>query len=54
MNPLATFSHAGMEGTRLRKKRQIIKGVPRMMGSHDRESYWVFRELNAEVGPGRR
>ncbi len=52
MNPLATFSHAGVEGTRLRKKKQIIKGVPRMMGSHDRTSYWVFRELSVEVGPG--
>ena len=52
MNALASFSHAGMQGVRLRKKKQIIKGVPRMMGSHNRESYWVFRELTTQISAG--
>ncbi len=52
MNALAGFSHAGMQGVRLRKKKQIIKGVPRMMGSHNRESYWVFRELTTQISAG--
>lgn len=52
MNALAGFSHAGMQGIRLRKKKQMIKGVPRMMGSHNRESYWVFREVSTEVAAG--
>ncbi len=49
---LAAFTDAGMEGVRLRKKKRIIKGVPRMMGSHEREVYWVFQGLRAEVDPG--
>ncbi len=49
---LAGFTDAGMEGVRLRKKKRIIKGVPRMMGSHEREVYWVFQGLSAQVDPG--
>ncbi|MEZ5185333.1 MAG: hypothetical protein R2720_06285 [Candidatus Nanopelagicales bacterium] len=52
MSALAGFTDAGLQGVRLKKKRQIIKGVPRMMGSHDREVYWVFRGLSVEVAAG--
>jgi ABC-2 type transport system ATP-binding protein len=52
VNTLAAFSGAGMQGIRLRKKKQMIKGVPRMMGSHERETFWVFREVTTQVDPG--
>ena len=49
---LASFTDAGLEGFRLKKKQQIIKGVPRMTSTHERESYWVFRGLTTTLEPG--
>lgn len=49
---LASFTDAGVQGIRLRKKKQVIKGVPRVMNSHDRESYWVFQGLTTAVSAG--
>lgn len=49
---LASFQGAGLKGVRLTKKKQIIRGVPRIANTHTKEAYWLFRDLNAEVGPG--
>jgi ABC-type polysaccharide/polyol phosphate transport system ATPase subunit len=49
---LASFTDAGLEGFRLKKKQQIIKGVPRMTATHERESYWVFRGLTTTLDAG--
>jgi ABC-type polysaccharide/polyol phosphate transport system ATPase subunit len=49
---VASFTDAGMQGVRLMKKKRIIKGVPRMMGSHARESYWVFQGLTTSLEAG--
>ena len=47
MSP-ATFAGAGMQGVRLTRKKQFIKGVPRMTSTHAKENYWLFRNLNAQ------
>lgn len=52
MTGLASFTGAGMQGVRLTRKKQIIKGVPRMTSTHAKEIYWLFRNLEAEIGPG--
>jgi ABC-type polysaccharide/polyol phosphate transport system ATPase subunit len=49
---IATFTSAGVQGVRLSRKKQIIKGVPRIAGTHTKQTYWLFRDLNAEIGPG--
>ncbi|MFN8129033.1 MAG: hypothetical protein U0R28_09580 [Candidatus Nanopelagicales bacterium] len=49
---LAAFEHAGMQGIRLTRKKQFIKGVPRMTSTHAKENYWVFRNVDAEISPG--
>ncbi len=41
-----------MQGIRLTKKKQVIKGVPRVTSTHVREAYWVFQGLTAEVSAG--
>jgi ABC-type polysaccharide/polyol phosphate transport system ATPase subunit len=52
VSALASFTDAGMQGVRLRKKKQMIKGVPRVTASHDRETYWVFQGLTTSVSAG--
>ena len=49
MSPLASFSGAGLQGVRFTKKKQIIKGVPRIAGTHTKESYWMFRQLSVDL-----
>ncbi len=49
---LAGLSDAGMQGIRLTKKKQVIKGVPRVTSTHVREAYWVFQALTAQVDAG--
>lgn len=46
------FSQAGVQGVRKTRKRQMIKGVPRIAGTHDKESYWLFENLTAEATEG--
>lgn len=52
MSSLATFSGAGLQGVRFMRKKQIIKGVPRIAGTHTKEAYWVFRQLSVELAAG--
>ena len=49
---LAGLTDAGMQGIRLTKKKQVIKGVPRVTATHVRETYWVFQGLSAAVDAG--
>ncbi|MCB0898264.1 MAG: hypothetical protein H6526_02620 [Actinobacteria bacterium] len=49
---LAGLTDAGVQGIRLTKKKQVIKGVPRVTSTHEREAYWVFQGLTAHVDAG--
>lgn len=49
---LATFSHAGVRGVRMARKRRAIKGVPRLAGTHTKEAFWLFEDLTTEVAAG--
>ncbi len=49
---LASFQDAGVQGVRLTKKKRIIKGVPRVAGTHAKESYWIFQGLSVELEAG--
>lgn len=52
MSTVASLQGAGLQGVRLRKKRQIIKGVPRMTSTHEREAYWIFQSADVRVDAG--
>ena len=49
---LASFQGAGVQGVRLTKKKRIIKGVPRVAGTHAKESYWIFQGLTVDLQAG--
>ena len=49
---VAGFEDAGVQGVRLTKKKQMIKGVPRIASTHTKEAYWLFRGLAVTVEPG--
>lgn len=50
MSALASFSDAGVQGVRLTRKKQVIKGVPRIAATHEKEAYWLFEHLSVDVG----
>lgn len=49
---LLSFSGAGVQGVRLTRKRQVIKGVPRIASTHEKQAYWLFENLTVEVAAG--
>jgi ABC-type polysaccharide/polyol phosphate transport system ATPase subunit len=49
---LASLEGAGLQATRRTRKKQIIKGVPRIANTHTKETYWLFRGLDVTVSPG--
>lgn len=55
MNGLADAAGMGVQGVEevMRAKRsKRFKRVPRLLGSHERSKYWLFREANLSVQPG--
>lgn len=49
---VASMRNAGVQGVRLTKKKRVIKGVPRVAGTHTKEAYWIFQNVTAEVSAG--
>lgn len=52
MTSLVSFTDAGVQGVRLTRKRQMIKGVPRIAGTHEKEAYWLFEHLSVDLPAG--